>query len=76
MRAYTAESGNTRDAAAQWLPDVIREGPTMTKKEEFELAVQLAAHERLLAELLILVRERPAIRRKSCLRICSRQLRA
>jgi hypothetical protein len=28
----------------------------MTKKEEFELAVQLAAHERLLAELLILVR--------------------
>jgi hypothetical protein len=27
----------------------------MTEKEEFELAVQLAAHERLLAELLILV---------------------
>jgi hypothetical protein len=28
----------------------------MTKKEQFELAVRLAAHERLLKELLILVR--------------------
>jgi hypothetical protein len=34
----------------------LTEGVGMTKKEEFELAVQLAAHERLLAELLILVR--------------------
>jgi hypothetical protein len=34
----------------------LTEGVGMSKKEDFELAVQLPAQERLLAELLILVR--------------------
>ena len=54
MRGYIRANGNIPDAAVYRLPD--GRGKDVTKKEQFELAVRLAAHERLLKELLILVR--------------------